>query len=178
MIFPYVHPDGRGTRSETELIASSGVISFTVGFPQISNFSIQNQTYNTHCIPLSFNIDKEPDCKLSYILDGKQVLIGGNTTLILQEGFHSIAILAIDRQGNSAQNSPVYFTVALRASSPSPTSPPSPSPTPTPSIGPSFSPNPTPSPSIPEFPSWTALPLLCVATMSVLIFVNRRRAVR
>jgi hypothetical protein len=65
------------------------------------------------------------------------------------------------------------------AFSPSPTA--TPSPTYTPSPSPTYSPTqepttePSPSPSIPEFPAWTALPLILAAFVSVLVYFKRRK---
>jgi hypothetical protein len=144
-VYSYTKPDGsQGFVSERPVLGSSGLIHFNVGPPELSDFSIQNQTYNTNQIPLSFNIDKEPGWQLGYILDQEtKTPLVRNTTLSLPEGSHSIAIYLADWQGNSVQYSAVFFTVVPPVSSPSPTPSSRPSPTPALSLIPSPTQQPT-----------------------------------
>ncbi len=161
------NPDGSGgTFAEAELVDTSGLISFTIGFPQISNLSIQNRTYNTNLIPLNYSMTSEVDWQLGYVLDGRPMCPSGNTTLVLSEGSHRIAIGVTDRQGNTRQSGIVFFTVKL------------PTPIPSSALIQSAHPTiaPTPSPSVAEFPTWIILPLMAVAAILIVYFRKQKRS--
>jgi hypothetical protein len=171
----YTKPDGsEGMHWEQGVLLSSGLINFTAGPPEISNFSIQNQTYNTNQIPLSFNIESDPSWRLGFVLDQKQTPFDGNKTLTLPEGSHNIAINVHDLQGNSVQYDTVSFTVAPQASNPSstPTSFPTPTPTATPITAqiPSRSPSPTITPKQTDTTLLTVI-IVISATLATVIGV-------
>ena len=100
---------------------------FTVDAPllKISNLSIENKTYSSNAIPLSFDINEsapswignfyinETASWIGYNLDKQaKVTINGNTTLDgLAEGSHSIAVYVNDTSGNTIKTETVFFTV-------------------------------------------------------------------
>ncbi len=87
--------------------------------PNISDLSIENETYLTTDIPLSFNTN-ESTSWLGYRLDNQaNQTVNGNFTLEgLTEGAHSLVIYANDTFGNMGKSDTVYFTVANPTPSP------------------------------------------------------------
>lgn len=83
--------------------------------PALSNFSIENKTYNSTELPLSLNVD-DPDSKITYSLDGQRnITITRNITLTnLTIGTHDIIAYATDSFGNVGYQEAV-FTVAQPA---------------------------------------------------------------
>ena len=75
---------------------------------------LENKTYNTCDIPLSFNVDGEYSW-LGYSLDNlANVTIAGNTTLTgLSDGYHSLVVYANDTSGNMGASETIYFNVEL-----------------------------------------------------------------
>ena len=96
--------------------------------PNITNLSIENQTYNTIIIPLNFTVEKSIS-QYAYSLDGKgNVTIFGNSTLTnLSVGTHKVTVYAWDDYGNIGASKTVNFTVVnastvvLQKSEPFPT---------------------------------------------------------
>jgi hypothetical protein len=82
--------------------------------PTISNVSIQNRTYYSPNVTLSFNLD-ESATQISYGLDNQaNVTLAGNSTLMgLTEGSHTLTVYAEDEVGNTATFGPIRFTVQL-----------------------------------------------------------------
>ena len=98
--------------------------------PIISNLSIENKTYNSAEIPLSFNIDKTVSW-IAYCLDNQaNITIAGlynpeiwgrqfNTTLTgLSDGSHNLIVYANDTAGNTGVSVIVWFTVETVPPSP------------------------------------------------------------
>jgi hypothetical protein len=78
--------------------------------PQILILTLENKTYHTNDLPLNFTVN-EPSY-LAYRLDGKEVQIEGNTTLIgLTSGSHSFNVIANDRAGNTGNSETIFFRV-------------------------------------------------------------------
>jgi hypothetical protein len=117
-----------GSLNSTEDIAYASTY-FTVDAPllKISNLSIENKTYSSNAIPLSFNINErapswignfyinETASWIGYSLDNQaKVTIAGNITLVgLAEGSHSIVVYVNDTSGNTIKTETVFFTAKL-----------------------------------------------------------------
>ena len=95
-------------------ISSSSVVNFTIDTtpPVISVLTMENKTYDTLDVPLSFAVN-EPVSQTSYSLDAKDnVTVAGNTILTgLSEGAHSITVYATDNVGNTGASETIYFSV-------------------------------------------------------------------
>lgn len=81
--------------------------------PNITNLSIENQTYNTTNIPINFTVD-ENILQASYSLDGQaNVTTAGNSTLTgLTLGAHNITVYVWDDSGKVGASQTVNFKVA------------------------------------------------------------------
>lgn len=123
-------------------VMGSSTVNFTIDTspPKISKISMENETFNSTTVPLSFNVNEETS-QLSYSIDNQEkVTIYGNTTLTnLTEGTHNLEIYANDSAGNIAVST-ANFTIKPKPS-PSPSA--SPSPTPSASLQPTQSPEPS-----------------------------------
>jgi hypothetical protein len=95
-------------------MGASNTTYFTIDTtsPNISNLSIEDKTYNTAEIPLTFNTNETTSWE-GYSLDDKAYqTVNGNFTLNgLSDGTHSIVICANDTFGNMGKSSIAYFTV-------------------------------------------------------------------
>ncbi len=95
---------------------SSVFVSFIIDTipPSISKLSIENRTYHSSEIPLSFSVDDSTSW-IGYSLDNQtNVTITGDSTLGgLAEGNHSIVIYANDRAGNMGKSETIFFNIAL-----------------------------------------------------------------
>lgn len=80
--------------------------------PMVSVLSVENKTYATSDIPLTYSINEQV-VRVLYYLDGQvSVYLSGNTTLTdLSEGSHDIIVHAYDGAGNEVSEK-VYFTVS------------------------------------------------------------------
>jgi len=80
--------------------------------PNISVLTVENRTYDTSDVPLSFTVN-EPVSQISYNLDAQgNVTIAGNTTLIgLSDGAHNLTIYATDPAGHTGNSEIICFTV-------------------------------------------------------------------
>jgi hypothetical protein len=107
-------------------------VTFTIDTapPRISVLTVENKTYDTSDVPLSFAVN-EPDSQISYSLDGRHnVTFLGNTTLAgLPNGEHSIVVFATDEAGNVGASKTVYFSVEAPEPEPKPEPQPEPFPT-------------------------------------------------
>ena len=152
-------------------VSTSVTSTFTVvAPPAVTNLSIENKTYNTPFLPLTFNLN-ETTSWLGYSLDNRaNVTLNGNVTLTdLTESNHSLVVYANDTFGNMGKSDTVSFNVTLPAPTPSPS--PSPSPTQQPTL------EPTPAPPL---DSWTSewIPIAIVAAavalgVSVLVYIRK-----
>ncbi len=93
----------------------SSTVHFTIDDgkpPIISDLSLENKTYNSAEMPLSFNIDQTVSW-MAYCLDNQaNTTITGNTTLNeLADGSHSLVVYANDTAANSGASETVTFTV-------------------------------------------------------------------
>jgi hypothetical protein len=81
--------------------------------PLISVLSLENKTYTTSEIPLTFTVNRVVSL-IKYSLDGEEnVTIIGNTTLTrLPNGQHNITVYATAETGNTETSETVYFTIA------------------------------------------------------------------
>jgi hypothetical protein len=92
---------------------------YTLGFtmdttpPQISVLELNNKTFSTPEVPLSFTVN-EAVSKVTYCLDGQDnVTITGNTTLTgLATGDHRLTVYAVDAAGNVGSSETINFYVA------------------------------------------------------------------
>ena len=144
---------------------TSDSITPDFGPPTISNLSIENMTYNSNRIPVSFDVN-EPVSQISYKLDNlSAVSISSNNTIIsVPEGFHSIIVFVEDINGNVAQSDCVYFAVSI----PSPSS----SPTPQPTLEPSQT------PTANFFSDWIPYAVIAVVVVlgvSALVYFKKRK---
>jgi hypothetical protein len=93
---------------------SEAMIDFTVDLspPSISNLSIENKTYNSCDLPLSFFVGEEVS-QASYCIDNQaKVTISGNTTLGgLTSGNHNLTVYVLDKAGNAGESETVSFSV-------------------------------------------------------------------
>jgi N-acetylneuraminic acid mutarotase len=80
--------------------------------PEIAVLSPENQTYYTTDIQLNLIVN-EPDCWISYELDGQTVgAFTGNASLTsLPQGMHTLTVYATDAAGNTGTSMTIYFTV-------------------------------------------------------------------
>jgi len=96
-------------------ITSSSVVEFTIDTtpPSISVLTMENKTYDTSDVPLSFTVN-EPVSQTSYSLDGQgNVTFAGNTILTgLSEEEHNVTVYATDNAGNIGASETITFTVA------------------------------------------------------------------
>ena len=142
-------------------VSNSGTYTFTVNASTIAitDLSLENKTYATSVLPLTFNIN-ESEMLLTYSLDNQaNITINGNSTLSgLTEGTHSLTIYANDAFGNMGKSDAIFFTVTF----------------PTPS--PNLTETPNPSPTVPEFPLTSlAIAVLTVTILVAALFVRRKR---
>jgi hypothetical protein len=97
-------------------VSSSAKVYFTVDTtpPTISNLSVENRTYDSTNLTLTFNLD-ETARQISYSLDNQaNTTLTGNSTLTgLAEGSHTLNVYAEDEAGNTAIFGPVRFNVWL-----------------------------------------------------------------
>ena len=123
--------------------------------PAITDLSLQNKTYTTSEIPLTFdvNVDETTYSWAGYSLDNQanQTIYGNSTLTDLTEGNHSLIVYANDTFGLMGKSDTVFFSVS----------------TPTPSTAPSA--------SVPEFPTWTALQIVATATLLAALFKGRKK---
>ncbi len=141
--------------------------------PTITNLSIQNKTYSTPNLHLTFSLNEDPQLGLSwlgYCLDCKtNYTLPGNITLTnLSEGNHSLIIYANDSLGDMGKSDTVFFTIAL----------PTPLPTPEPTIEPTQTSSPIPSSDVGQTGDFTlpiALGIAVVVAVPALACLKRRR---
>ena len=80
--------------------------------PRISSLSIENKTYSSSQLPLTFNVNEKVS-QISYRLDNEvDTKIDGNTTLVgLTAGHHDLTIYATDTAGNLGSSENISFSV-------------------------------------------------------------------
>lgn len=97
-------------------VNASSTVNFTIDTtpPKVSFLSLENKTYNTSDVSLSF-IASEPVSQITYSLDGKDnVAVYGNTTLTgLSSGAHNVKVYVWDFAGNVAESATIYFSVEI-----------------------------------------------------------------
>jgi len=95
-------------------ITGSSSVNFIIDTtpPNISVLTVENRTYDTSDVPLSFTVN-EPVSQLTYNLDEQgNATIAGNTTLIgLSNGAHNLTIYATDPAGHIGYSETVYFSI-------------------------------------------------------------------
>ncbi len=130
--------------SYSENISTSITFRIEAALPTISNVSIENKTFFSNQIPLSFEVN-ETTSWTGFSLDNQaNVTTNGNVTLTdLTEGNHSIIVYANDTIGNMGKSDTIIFAISLPKPTPSLPFPPSPSPTEQPTAEPTETPNPT-----------------------------------
>jgi N-acetylneuraminic acid mutarotase len=81
--------------------------------PAVAVVSIENKTYTTNNVSLTFNLDK-PAVWMGYSFDGQDnVTIDGNITLYgLSNGPHNLTVYAKDTYGNIGASETINFTIA------------------------------------------------------------------
>ena len=94
-------------------IIGASTLNFTVDTiaPVISSISIENKTYYSADLPLSFMVDDKTS-QLQYSIDNQSnVTLTSNTTIVgLTDGSHTVTVYAIDSFGNVGIQA-VTFTV-------------------------------------------------------------------
>jgi hypothetical protein len=112
----------QGLYAHTFYINSSSTLFFIIdrSIPKITNLSVENKTYTSTEISLSFNVNKA-NIQFSYCIDNQpNATILGNATLTgLSKGSHCLIVYANDTAGNTGKSDTVFFTVNTE---PSPTS--------------------------------------------------------
>ena len=148
--------------------------------PTITNLSVQNQTYTSTAVPLSFEINETfPSLGygwMGFSLDNQaNMTLYGNVTLVdLSEGNHSMVVYANDTFGNMGKSDKVFFDVKL----PIPTPTPSPVPSPTDQPKAEFTPTAVPDSVIASTTIIYATLILAVAaatSVAALVYVKNRR---
>jgi hypothetical protein len=95
-------------------VTSQASIIFIVDVapPHISSLSIENKTYNSAELSLSFVVDEQV-AQASYSIDNQtKVMIDGNTTLKgLTPGNHSLTVYVVDFAGNTGASQTISFSV-------------------------------------------------------------------
>ncbi len=101
-------------------IRSSASIIFSIDTtpPNISGLSVENKTYITSNVPLSFAVDEQVS-QITFSLDKQEnKTLTGNTTLTsLPNGSHNLTVYANDTAGNTGKSAPVFFMVNTQPSS-------------------------------------------------------------
>jgi hypothetical protein len=114
----------RGATMHAFNITSFSSVNFTINTlpPNVSVLRMENKTYVTSDVPLSFTVD-EAVSQIKYSLDGQDnVTIAGNTTLAgLPVGVHNVTVYAWDEAENVGSSETVYFTIAEPEPEPFPT---------------------------------------------------------
>ena len=157
-------------------ITGSSTVNFTIDTtpPNITNLSVENKTYNSTTIPLSFNVNEETP-QLRYKLDSQaNTTITGNTTLAgISEGTHSIVVYANDTAGNIGKSDTVFFTINTQPSpSPSPTPTPLSSPTQQPTSEPTQSAKPTIGPAVHPGQTFPPIPPIIMVVVAIAISIG------
>lgn len=94
-------------------VSTNENFSFDVDALSITNLSIENKTYYTSYLPLTYDINGTATWIGFSLDDQANVTIYGNYTLTdLTEGKHSIVVYANDTFGNMGKSETVTFTVA------------------------------------------------------------------
>jgi hypothetical protein len=96
-------------------VGASETVNFAIDTkaPVISILSIQNKTYDSATIPLTFAVG-ESTIKIEYSLDGQNnITINENATLTrLSNGVHNVTAYAWDVAGNVGTSETITFTIA------------------------------------------------------------------
>ena len=99
-------------------ISGSSAVNFTIDTvpPEISVLTMENKTYDTSNVPLSFTVN-EPSSQTAYSLDGQDNVTFARDTILtgLSEGEHNVTVFATDEAGNTGASETVTFTVAKPA---------------------------------------------------------------
>ena len=141
-------------------MGNSDTIYFSVDTtpPNISDISSEQASRTS--FQLNFTVN-EPTSWMGYSLDNEaNVTLAGNTTIDARICTHNIIIYANSTDGNMGASDLVQFQLQLENF---------PSPTPT------QQPTQQPIPSVPEFPTWTALPIVATATLLIALVVRRKK---
>jgi hypothetical protein len=99
----------------TYRMSGFSTVYFTVDLPpKISITSIENKTYTTSKIALTYTIN-EPISKATFSLDGKNnETVNGDIVLPeLSNGLHNVTVYAWDKVGNVGASETVYFNVEV-----------------------------------------------------------------
>ena len=101
----------------TIIYYENSTIYFTIDLnptvtPKISFISLENKTYNTNSVPLTFYLDKAWS-NITYCLDNQtNTTLTTNSTLSdLTDGLHSIIIYATDTNSNIAKSDTILFAI-------------------------------------------------------------------
>ncbi len=98
---------------------SKALVNFAIDStpPRISGVSIENKTYSSTELLLTFTVDEQIS-QASYSLDNQaNVTINGNTTMQgLTEGTHNLIVYATDAAGNTGVSEMIAFSVATPVS--------------------------------------------------------------
>jgi hypothetical protein len=96
---------------------TSKIVNFAIDTtpPVISILSIQNRTYDSATVPLTFAIN-EPTIQIEYNLDGQNniTIIENSTLTRLSNGMHNITIYAWDEAGNIGFSQTTSFSVYVQ----------------------------------------------------------------
>lgn len=107
-------PFGKAPPQDYYLDTYSGEVYFTVDTtpPAILILSLDNTTYSSAEVPLSFSVD-ELTSRMTYCVDNvSNITVAGNCTLTeLSDGRHSLTVYAWDMVGNIGVSETVTFAV-------------------------------------------------------------------
>jgi hypothetical protein len=95
--------------------SAPSIVNFTIDTiaPAVSVISMENQTYASSDVPLSFAVN-ETTSQITYSLDGQQNMTAAENTMLtnLPNGVHNVTVYAGDPAGNVGTSQTATFTVA------------------------------------------------------------------
>ncbi|MCJ7560689.1 Ig-like domain-containing protein [Candidatus Bathyarchaeota archaeon] len=95
---------------------ASETVNFAIDItpPVISILSIQNRTYDSATVPLTFAVN-ESTIQIECSLDGQNniTIIENSTLTRLSNGVHNVTIYAWDEAGNIGASETIYFSVEV-----------------------------------------------------------------
>jgi hypothetical protein len=95
--------------------SAPSIVNFTIDTiaPAVSVISMENQTYDSSDVPLSFAVN-ETTSQITYSLDGQQNMTAVENTILtnLPNGVHNVTVYARDPAGNVGTSQTTTFTVA------------------------------------------------------------------
>jgi hypothetical protein len=111
--------EGDGFRKSQMTGFSDPVTFYAVQEPKINVLLLQNMTFNSTSVDLSFLVSEKTP-QIAYSLDAQlNKTVAGNTTLTdLSVGGHNVTVYAWDVYGNVGVSETAHFSIAIRDSFP------------------------------------------------------------